>query len=409
MPRGESEYLESKQGWYKPGELNEFGHQVYYGWDTSAHKWYVKTHRGQRGKRKSEQTAELLALREQVRKQQEQLSEYQQNEDTEIKKREELEARLEVEQSELLDTKQEFWNLEQKYQELLASQADPGPSNPYLSDTGQPAASSSSSRAPHQGNKQTAGAAAAAPERVPETPVKIEDGEPVKTESGEFYVASIDYNRVLNRDPTWSEGVNYRRIYQPISESISRAVEDLLDSGLQVVVCSFAVERAASVLEELATWRLWDRISDTIIVNQRHGAPYDREGNGELTTGGKDFNLAKRGIRHHIEDNDRICKAAEAQDITVYRINPDPGDWETHRGFESFDTTEGALQRVLQEFKRNPESFRCDGVDFFVKEKVPWFKSSRNKCWICNEEGHKSFECPNKGKGKGKGKDRRRK
>ena len=425
MPRSDwsDEYIESAAGWYKEGEVDQRGHQVYYGWDTDRKCWYQKTHRGGRGKRKSEQTEELLALREQVKAKDAQLARIQEEDNRKELEREEKEARLrsskeaaehlaekekrraeelqqqlETESSELLDTKQEYWNLEQKYQELLSSQ--PEPHNPYL-DRPETAASSSGRTPSVTRNKQGQKASAAATEREPaDAPVKTE--EIVKTEDGEFYVVSLDYNKVLNRESSWREGINYRRIYQPISESISQAVEDLLDAGLQIVICSFAVDRAESVLQELTSWRLWDRVSDTFITNQRYGAPYPRD--GIQTSGGKDFFLGTRGIRHHVEDNSNICKAAEAQGITCYRVNPEQGDWETHRGHPSYDTTQAALQKVLQNFKRNPNAFLCDGQDFFDKGKVPWIKSSKHVCWICDQEGHKSFECPQKGKGKGKGK-----
>ena len=155
MPRADwSGYLEAPEGWYKPGEVDQHGHQIYYGWDAGRSAWFVKTHRGGRGKRKSEQTSELLALREEIKAKDSQIArireetekkekEHRETEDRlrsskeaaehlaekEKRKSAELQSQLETESSELLDRRQEYWNLEEKYKELLKESEPPAPSS----------------------------------------------------------------------------------------------------------------------------------------------------------------------------------------------------------------------------------------------------------------------------------------
>ena len=83
-------WQEDTLGYFKTGDVDGRGHQKYCGYDTERQTYYLKTHRGNRGKRQNSESsqAELAELQRQLEEERQKHSEQLERERSEAEKKE---------------------------------------------------------------------------------------------------------------------------------------------------------------------------------------------------------------------------------------------------------------------------------------------------------------------------------
>ena len=391
----EGRFTTDGRSWWDPKEVDDRGHQVVWGYSNTEGSYYKKTHRGKRGRPANSKLKEALIAKEEALQREQELSEVLRNLRVELKEtregaqeleeaissvhekldderakaskaqalaEEEAESRVELE----LQLKELQLELDQAKEQLAKNV-------PLNLQTELPSGASSSS-----GNKVSN-------KITPSTSVKTEVKEEQKGEPSTIRIA-FDFHNTLE---TWRS----RDQRFPIPGSVTNAVQAVIEEGIEVEVVSFAIERASDVHRTLSNWPVWEFLSNVHTTDQRFGAPYKRE--GILTQGGKDFQLASRGINVIFDDSPLVCSACEAQGIVVYRVDP-PSEPGAHGTKHSYRTVEDAIAAFLAHLKSNPAAF-YKREPFFDADKVPWLSTKRHRdkirCYKCGQPGHKAAQC----------------
>ena len=393
----EGRYETDGRSWWDPEEKDNNGHQVIYGYSHETGGYYKKTHRGKRGRPVNARLREALEAREEAERRRDEL--YEDLNSLKYELHSAIEGRREVEDAitavhiELDAQKEKAADAEQAAIEEAESNLELQQQVKQLKEELEEARRKNSSNLPTNLKTEQPSSASSSSNRFNKQPdaegvVKQEPGSEIKKEDPAIVVA-FDFHNTL-------EGWRHRDQRFPIAGSVTNAVQSVIDETVAVEVVSFAIERAQDVLDTLSRWPVFEYLRNVTVLNQRWGAPYERE--GEITTGGKDFYLASAGIKVLFDDNPSICSACEAQGILCYRVKA-PNYQGEHGSHHCYENVEDAIAAFLAHLRTNHLPFRLE-LPFFKKEKVPWLESKRHnkrvQCFYCHEYGHKASQCQHK-------------